>query len=176
MQQLKSPVLFILPFLFLACTESLPEAPTSDCTITTYYLMRHAEKDTIPKDPDLSEVGVQRAQLLQEMFAQNELNAIYSTDYKRTMQTVQWIASHHQLDIRKYDPTERAAFIQGLRVNHTGQKVLIVGHSNTIPALLNYLTETTEYSTFPDHDYNDLFIVTEAGNVVDVTHLEYGNQ
>ena len=61
----------------------------SQQTITTFILTRHAEKgDDGTKDPDLTQAGKDRAQLLIIMLKEIKVDAIYSTAYKRTRNTV----------------------------------------------------------------------------------------
>ena len=58
---------------------------------------------------------------------------------------------------------------------HSGGTIVISGHSNTIPAIVNYLTGKEEYKTFEDTDYSNLIIVTvvEKGIFAKVTWLKY---
>src|SRR5215510_1352777 len=57
--------------------------------VTTLLLVRHAEKNIEPNnpDPDLSPAGQQRAQEIARMFGNAGINAIYATQFKRTQQT-----------------------------------------------------------------------------------------
>ena len=63
---------------------------TFERPMTTIILIRHAEKNIEPTnpDPDLSPFGQARAQELARMFADAGVKAIYATQYKRTQQTV----------------------------------------------------------------------------------------
>ncbi len=63
---------------------------------TTYYFIRHAEKVDNSKNPDLSEIGIERAKLWNEIFSEINIDAIYSTDFKRTLQTVTPTATNKQ--------------------------------------------------------------------------------
>src|SRR5882724_305486 len=62
--------------------------------VTTVIVVRHAEKNIEPSnpDPDLSPAGQARAQELSRMFGDAGVNAIYATQYKRTQQTVKPLA------------------------------------------------------------------------------------
>ena len=61
--------------------------------VTTFILVRHAEKSTDdPRDPSLSEEGIKRAEALKTMLSQADIAALYSSPYKRTKGTVQPIA------------------------------------------------------------------------------------
>jgi len=55
----------------------------------TYYLFRHAEKDTLPKsNPVLNDIGYERSYRLADIFRKTKVDKIYSTFYNRTMHTV----------------------------------------------------------------------------------------
>jgi len=58
--------------------------------ITTYYFIRHAEKertDITNKNPDLTEKGQQRAENWSTVFKNVDFDFIYLTNYNRTIQT-----------------------------------------------------------------------------------------
>ena len=93
--------------------------------------------------------------------SQAGIRAIYSTDYKRTRQTAQPLADRLGLTVQTYDAKrDLADFLKEVESNHIGEKVLIVGHSNTVPNMANILSGTESYQQFDDADYNHLIIVT----------------
>ena len=55
--------------------------------ITTLILVRHAEKVDDSRDPELSDMGKQRAEKLAQVLGSQSIDAIYSTDYIRTKDT-----------------------------------------------------------------------------------------
>ena len=58
----------------------------------------------------------------------------------------------------------------------TGGTIVVAGHSNTIPLMINYLTgHKDEYKTFEDSDYGNLIIVTvtHIGKEANVIWLRY---
>jgi 2,3-bisphosphoglycerate-dependent phosphoglycerate mutase len=147
-----------------------------DKAITTFILVRHAEKDLTQStsDPDLSAEGKARALNLVNMLKQTEIHAVYSTDYKRTRQTVEPVAASKSLPIASYDPrkdTEIDAMLQ----KHAGGIVLVVGHSNTIPAFANYLIGEEKYKPMGDGEYGNVIVVmiTEKGRNAKVVWLNY---
>lgn len=107
----------------------------------TFLLVRHAEKavdDT--KDPSLSESGRGRALRLAERLKDVSVSAIYATDYRRTQQTAAPTALAHKLAVRTYDAAMPAKeFAARLRTEHATGTVLVVGHSNTTPAIATAL-------------------------------------
>lgn len=143
--------------------------------ITTYYLIRHAEKDrTNPanQDPNLNEDGLKRAEKWATYFKDISLNAVYSTNYKRTQQTAKPTATAKKLEILSYNPRELyAADFQKATV---GKSVLIVGHSNTTPAFVNKIMGEKVLQDMTDDDNASLFIVTIQGNNKDYKVLKVG--
>lgn len=150
-------------------------AAYSQQPITTFILTRHAEKaDDGTKDPDLTKVGHDRAQLLVKMLQQTKVDAIYSTGFRRTHNTVAPLAEAKGLTVSKYE-ANKAEEIDQMLAKYSGGTIVVSGHSNTIPWLVNYLTGTDQYKTFDDGDYNNLIIVTvvEKGVATKVTWLNY---
>lgn len=104
---------------------------------THFVLVRHAEKASDdPKDPSLSEAGMARAARLADALADTPLAAAYATAYRRTQSTAVPSAARHGIAVTTYDASRPAAeFASALRQAHTDETVLVVGHSNTVPAL-----------------------------------------
>jgi broad specificity phosphatase PhoE len=72
------------------------------CKTTTYYVVRHAEKETsntMASDVPLSEAGRQRAIALKELLQNESIQHIYSTDFLRTRQTAQPLADAKNISI-----------------------------------------------------------------------------
>jgi broad specificity phosphatase PhoE len=123
---------------------------------TVIFLVRHCEKAIeSTNNPNLAEEGQKRAQHLAEILKNAGIEAIYSTNTKRTMQTGEPLAKLMNLNIQVYEPKD-STFAQTLR--QAGKKILVVGHSNTVPELLNQLTGTETYQ--PNDLYGDLWVLT----------------
>ena len=138
--------------LFIACT--------SDKT-TTYYLIRHAEKDrtnTTNKNPNLNSDGVIRAEKWAKNFENIKLDAVYSTDYNRTQQTAAPTAKSKGLIVQSYNPSKMYDSI--FKKNTKGKTVLVVGHSNTTPVFANTILGQKKYKNMADNDNASLYIVT----------------
>ena len=150
---MKKFLLIIFVFtLFIACT--------SDKT-TTYYLIRHAEKDrtnTTNKNPNLNSDGVIRAEKWAKNFENIKLDAVYSTDYNRTQQTAAPTAKSKGLIIQSYNPSKMYDSI--FKKNTKGKTVLVVGHSNTTPVFANTILGQKKYKNMADNDNASLYIVT----------------
>ena len=128
--------------------------------ITTFYLIRHAEKDrTDPDnpDPELNQDGLTRALKWAEIFDPIPLDAIYSTNYERTSMTAAPTSVKKDIDIKYYDPS--SLDIEDFKLQNEGLNVLVVGHSNTTPMLVNKLLGVEKYNQMDDSDNSSLFIV-----------------
>ncbi len=133
---------------------------------TTIILLRHAEKDTsapgstmMKADPVLSKAGEARAARLQEILSAYRPDKIYATRFIRTKSTVTPLAAKYKLDIQYYDPVELIAFSKSL-LEEKGKTIVVVGHSNTTPALVNLLINEKKYPSLDESVYGQFWIVT----------------
>jgi broad specificity phosphatase PhoE len=127
---------------------------------TVVILLRHAEKAAEPaRDPGLSGAGRRRAEALSRRFSEPPLAAVYATPYRRTQLTAAPIAAAHGLPITVRPAGEAPkALAQTLRQRHAGQRVLLVGHSNTVPAIAAALSGAA-VEPMPDSEYDRYFVV-----------------
>jgi phosphohistidine phosphatase SixA len=133
---------------------------------TVIFLSRHFEKepkDTVTKqnkDPELSPKGKARAQLLASFLADKNVTTVFSTNYKRTIQTALPILQQNGLSVTFYNPRELPDFALHLGVMSTKGmgNILIVGHSNTTTQLLTLLGGPDK--PLSENDYGDLFYLT----------------
>ena len=132
----------------------------------TYILLRHAEKDTsaagstmMKADPPLTKEGEQRAEKLLEVLKAYSPDIIYSTNFTRTRSTVTPLAKKFNKDIQLYDPKSLTSFAEDL-LQQKGKTIIIAGHSNSTPALVNLLIKENKYPNLDESVYNQLWIVT----------------
>jgi broad specificity phosphatase PhoE len=133
----------------------------SQSTTTTYYLIRHAEKDRnddTNSDPNLNDIGKERANNWNQVFEHVDFDAIYSTNYLRTIETATPTATAQKLEIQYYNPEN--LFDEDFAEATYGKTVLVVGHSNTTPAFVNAILGEKKYEDIDDNDNSYLFIVT----------------
>lgn len=143
---------------------------------TTYYLIRHAEKDRsnpAEKNPALTEAGMKRADKWAEVLKDVSFDMVYSTDFKRTMATALPTAKANNLEIEIYDPND--LYNQEFQKKTKGKTILIVGHSNTTPAFVNAIMNKKKYEDLPDDENGGLFIVTVSPSKTVSTQLLYIN-
>ncbi len=146
-------------------TAETPAVISHENQHATYYLIRHAEKVRIdPNDPDpsLDIKGMMRAKRWAAYFEPIKIDQVYVTKYIRTKQTASLIAQQKQISPKHYDPN---TIYSDEFLNQTnGKSVLIVGHSNTIPQLVNQLIGEEKFKDMDDSDNSTLFKVTINGN------------
>ncbi|MDA9262496.1 histidine phosphatase family protein [bacterium] len=148
----KLVVVFVL--LFCSFTSFAQE-------VTTYYLIRHAEKDRSDKinsNPELTDLGHQRALRWSSVFENVTFDAFYSTNYLRTIATAKPTASAKGLEIQFYNPRE--LYSKDFQQETLGKTVLVVGHSNTTPQFVNAILGIDRYTDIQDNNNANLYIVT----------------
>jgi len=149
-------LLFLLVFFALVHVAT----PFYGQETTTYYLIRHAEKDLSDKsnrNPHLTEVGHARAEAWRSVFKHLNFDLIYSSPYHRTEETAQPIADAQQLSIEFYDP--RDLYNEVFQRATQGKRVLVVGHSNTTPKLANAILGEAIYRPIDESIHGNLYII-----------------
>lgn len=130
--------------------------------LTTFILVRHVEKaKDDPRDPSLSEEGKVRAQKLAEVLADQPIDVIYSTPFKRTRNTAAPLAEMKGLTVQIYD-FRSPNYLQSMMEKHQGGTVLISGHSNTTPMIANLLIGSEKFEQLSEDEYGKIFIVSVA--------------
>lgn len=149
---MRTLVLFLLIFV-------AQELSAQD-SLTTVILLRHAEKAADgSQDPELSSEGKARAERLASVLGRTDIHKIYSTNYKRTRNTVTPLSIKKNVSVETYNPSDMNAIKQMIESN-AGKTIVIVGHSNTIPALANFLIGEKRFADFKDTEYDNLLIVS----------------
>ena len=147
--------------IVISCKESSKINLAEKENTSVYYFIRHAEKDrsdSTNKNPSLTIQGLERANKWALFFKDKNIAAVYSTNYKRTQQTALPIAKEQNLEIISY--TAKELISEKFIANNKGKNIVIVGHSNTTPELVNSLLGEKKYEDIADRENNNVFIVT----------------
>jgi broad specificity phosphatase PhoE len=153
----------ILLSLLLIISVVVPPLGFAADDATTFYLIRHTEKDlTIKSDPPLTETGLYRANKWAEVFSAIKIDAVYSTDTIRTRDTAKPTATASSKEISIY--SHRDFDFEGLIEKHRGETVVIVGHSNTTPSFTNGLLGEDKYEEMDESQYSRLYQVVINGD------------
>ncbi len=132
---------------------------------TTVIFVRHAEKATLPTDdPGLSEPGKRRAAELARQLVDADVvagvDAVYSTSYRRTEETAQPVAEALNLPILAYDASNTGMIIDEIVKKHKGKIILVVGHSNTVPAMIGNMGASKKVPAIDEGEYDNIYIVS----------------
>jgi len=139
---------------------------------STVVVVRHMEKET-GDDPGLTGDGRARVERLQAMLLDLDIGAVYSTDTRRTRETAEPFARAADAEIEIYGPHEYYEVVSRALEDSSGDAALIVGHSNTVPAILRAFG-IEEMIAIDSAEYGHLFLVhlDELGRA-SLTHLHF---
>ena len=125
-----------------------------------YYVMRHLHTPAGERDPDLSAEGQRQAALLPAWLSNAPPRAIYVSSYKRTQQTAARVAESLGLIPIVYDPANTPALIVQVRAGPL--PALVVGHSNTVPDIVEQLGGTRP-GALVHEDFGDVCVIGSDG-------------
>ena len=143
----------------------------------TIILVRHAEKDVSEsadkRDPALSPEGVRRAELLRDKIKKYKPGAVFSTNYKRTMMTVDPIAKRRKKTIQTYDPQAQQKLVDEI-INSKTKRFVVAGHSNTVPLLANLIINKEIFKPLDESEYATIWVIRlNKGKPAKVELLSY---
>jgi broad specificity phosphatase PhoE len=130
---------------------------------TSVVLVRHAEKAAEPAvDPPLTQAGEARARALADALARARVTAILSTPYERTRRTAAPLAERAGVAptvVEVGDVATHAADIaRRVREDASDGTIVVVGHSNTLPAVAAALG-VADVAPIADDEYDRMLIV-----------------
>jgi 2,3-bisphosphoglycerate-dependent phosphoglycerate mutase len=161
---MKYILLMYISFLLLSCSQQ------------TFYIVRHAEKAGDSNDPQLSQQGIDRAVDLEKYLASKKLDTVFTSTFKRTMLTglsVSLPRAIPQISIDQQNPQALNNFVQRMKSIKTDKGILIVGHTNTVPIIVQGLCGQT-IAPIAENDYDNIYIIDiKNGNAV-LQLLTYG--
>jgi len=142
------------------------------------YLVRHAERESDAKDSLLSKARLERAECLMRTLHDAKIATIYVTEYKRTQQTAEPLARRLGISpvvVSAHDTnaiTEKALQDSSISKGSVARNVLVVAHSDTLPAIIARLGTGT-IPPLSSNDYDFLFEVNRTGGKATLITLHY---
>ncbi len=148
-----------------ACLAAALAVPAVAHAQKLVLIVRHAERadggsGSMGTDPPLSAEGIARAEKLAAMLADSGVKAVFATEFKRTQDTAKPLATKLGLAVQSTPAADPAALAAKLKASHASDIVLLVGHSNTMPAVIKALGGPV--LTIGDNEYGDLYILVPA--------------
>src|ERR1700733_13390522 len=154
--------------LMVVCLAGLA-APTPAAAQRLIFLARPPPRPdsgamTPDVNPPLSVSGHLRAQHLASILHDAGVQAIVVTEYLRTQQTGQPLATALSLAETPFAAADTAGLVAWLARDHAADVVLVVAHSNTMPAIVAAYGGPPV--TIRDDEYDNLFVIVPAAHTV----------
>jgi len=146
------------------------------CSTQTFYVVRHAEKADGSDDPGLSQAGIERGIALEKYLSGKKLDTVFTSNFKRTILTGLSVAlpqSLPQVPLKQSPQGELNNFIARLKNIQGTKNLLVVGHTNTVPAIVLALCGQ-QIPAIPETEYNNIYIITINGKERLLTRTTYG--
>lgn len=159
--------ILVLSIFLFSLISLAQDTEQSSPETTTYFFVRHAEKDLSDpsnRNPNLTEQGRIRAKNWAKMLADTPIDIVYTTDYIRTRKTAEPIAKSKSLELTLYNP--KNLYDSDFKKNTEGKTVVIVGHSNTTPSFVNKVIGEKKYKPIDEKIYGKVFIVKITGDII----------
>lgn len=140
----------------------------------TIILVRHAEKaDATSADPELSAAGRERAERLVKAIGKYKPGAFYSTDFKRTRNTLMPLAAKRKKQVQIYEAKNPQKLFDEIMQSRT-KRFVVAGHSNTIPGLANLMSRKDLFKNLDDSEYGAIWVIRiKNGQIQKVEILPY---
>jgi phosphohistidine phosphatase SixA len=130
----------------------------NSCTTSTIYIVRHADRLDKSDDSPLSAEGFARAQALKDSLKNTQIDLVFVTQYRRTLQTAEPLATLKGLAPVVYQPRPNTEIVARLKTLKN-KNALVVGHSDTILEIAKGLGTAPSRDKIESADYDNLLIV-----------------
>jgi broad specificity phosphatase PhoE len=145
---------------------------------TVVLVVRHAERAPGSGDPPISDAGRERATALAEIGKLTGVSAIVTTELQRTRQTAAPLAEALKITPvvvpTQRDLAKHAGEIAAAVRQQAGKTVLVVGHSNTVPAIVAALGGP-KLPDLCEPEYDRLItLILDAGGSVRIVLTRFG--
>lgn len=132
---------------------------------TTVIVVRHAEKQlSTIEDAPLTTEGEARAERLAVMLGARgdalPITRVFTSEARRTQQTAAPLVRRLGIAPTTLPAREVDQLVRELRDGPSDAAAVVVGHSNTVPAVIAGLTRDRVTVKIDDDDYGSMFIVT----------------
>ena len=156
MKRVIKVLLILLPLAAVSCNRPQPGP-------TVVLIVRHAEKASDADDSPLTDAGSERALALVPVAENAGVSAIYTTQFRRNHDTARPLSDRTGIAVTEMPVDLQNPGDYGKRLardildKQTGRTVLVVGHTNTVPLIVDALTGRS--GAVSGVEYHDLFIV-----------------
>lgn len=145
------------------CATAAPQAREE-----AFYVVRHLQKAS-GADPGLTAEGQRCAARLADEMAESGIRAVYASTARRARETAAPLAARIGVAPAEYDPRDTPALVT--RVRAEPGSVLVVGHSNTVPDIVEALGGARPGDLTEDR-YGEVWRVARPGGAVTVRRID----
>lgn len=141
---------------------------------TMLLIVRHADREA--GADALTLAGEARATALVHTLEKARVVALYHSDTNRARDTAAPLAAALGLTPNAYPPADASGVVNAILDAHRGENIVIVGHSNTVPALIR-AAGGPSLPDLEEREFDDLFIVSVCAcqlGEARLVHLQYG--
>jgi broad specificity phosphatase PhoE len=162
-----------LAFLLILIISAPCSAENASCAKepAKIFALRHTETDDSRLDRPLSHRGEERARALVDVIGPAKVSAIYVTELRRTKETAKPLSESQKIATKGIKKEYTNALCQRLCSIHSRETVVVVGHSDTIPDVLQCIGSPSASSVA----YGDLFVVTFPDGKASVEKGRFGD-
>ncbi len=136
---------------------------------THFFFVRHAEKENTGGDAAvLTPAGEARARRLGKIMELADLDLVFATDIYRTQQTAN-LMREGAITIPAWNQYSRddiaeTQFLQTQLSASRGKRIFVVGHSDSVPRMINKLMGPgTTLTTLDENNFSAFFVVASRG-------------
>jgi broad specificity phosphatase PhoE len=141
---------------------------------TTFLIVRHA--DRLDNQDALNAAGVTRAQQLVRVAEEAGIVAVYRSDTNRARDTAAPLGMALGLMPVVYTANDTTTLVSDIFAAHRGERVFVVGHSNTVPDIISAAGGPT-IPDIDDGEFDNLFVLTVCRcrrGLAELVNLQYG--
>jgi broad specificity phosphatase PhoE len=133
-------------------------------TTTVVVVMRHAEKaGDGTADPPLNSDGLGRAARLAGVFGRAGpglgIDAIFVTQFQRTAETAQPLAVQRAIPVITVPADDINGLARRINADFRGQRVLVIAHADTVPALVKLMGEGPDVPPIEDNEFGTAYVI-----------------
>ncbi|MCU0865654.1 MAG: nuclear transport factor 2 family protein [Planctomycetes bacterium] len=139
----------------------------------TIVFVRHAEKVDQSNDPELSAEGAARAEALARVLRDLPITTVYHTEFRRTAATVAPLCAARGITPDMVPAADVNELVRKLKRAAPGSVVVVCGHSNTVPELIEQLG-VKGAPAFGDTEFDRLLVVRRDADGAVLLPLRYG--
>ena len=145
----------------------IPLRPKGYEDAAAVFFVRHAEaaeaNELNEDNPGLTPEGEADAERLAAILQPAGIEEVMMTSRRRVIFTAKPLAMVHDLKVFTYNTQQYNRVVERVNNKHLGKNIVIYGHSNTTPELINLLIEEERYEQIPHDEYDNLFVVYTNG-------------